>query len=100
MIFFPVDRDRRSHGIYSSRFPLQVWSSGITRITGLMLNGSTNETFVLSGESAYFLFLVLYTAGPLAFLATGHSTEILNYINSMDIPSWFIISVKMFIAWP
>jgi len=64
------------------KFPLQVWSSGLHRVTGLMLNG------------------MLYTAGPLAFLATGHSTEILNYINSMDIPSWFIIAVKMFIAWP
>jgi hypothetical protein len=47
-----------------------------------------------------YLFLVLYTAGPLAFLATGHSTEILNYIYAMDIPSWFIVAVKMFIAWP
>ncbi|CAF1180795.1 unnamed protein product [Adineta ricciae] len=64
------------------RFPFQVWSSGFHRISGLMLNG------------------MLYTAGPLAFLATGHSTEILNYIYSMDIPSWFIFSVKLFIAWP
>jgi len=64
------------------RFPFQVWSSGFHRITGLMLNG------------------MLYTAGPLAFLATGHSAEILNYIYAMDIPSWFILSVKMFIAWP
>jgi hypothetical protein len=43
---------------------------------------------------------VLYTAGPLAFLATGHSAEILNYIYTMGIPSWFILSVKIFIAWP
>jgi hypothetical protein len=43
---------------------------------------------------------VLYTAGPLAFLATGHSAEILNYIYAMDIPSWVIFSIKMFIAWP
>jgi len=43
---------------------------------------------------------VLYTAGPLAILATGHSQEILNYIYAMDIPSWFIISVKLFMAWP
>ncbi|UJR31225.1 hypothetical protein I4U23_018729 [Adineta vaga] len=64
------------------RFPFQVWSSGFHRISGLMLNG------------------MLYTAGPLAFLATGHSQEILNYIYTMDIPSWFIFAVKMFIAWP
>ncbi|CAF0988294.1 unnamed protein product [Rotaria sordida] len=64
------------------KFPLQVWSSGFHRFTGVVLNG------------------MLYTAGPLAFLATGHSAEILNYINSMDIPSWFILSVKLFIAWP
>ncbi|CAF1392583.1 unnamed protein product [Rotaria magnacalcarata] len=64
------------------KIPFQMWSSGFHRITGLMLNG------------------MLYTAGPLAFLATGHSAEILNYIYAMDIPSWFILSVKLFMAWP
>lgn len=80
---------------------LQVWASGFNRITGLMLNGSTNnrKAFFLN-LNFLLLFVVLYTAGPLAFLATGHGAEILNYIYSMDIPSWFIISVKMFIAWP
>ncbi|CAF1412070.1 unnamed protein product [Rotaria sp. Silwood1] len=64
------------------RFPFQVWSSGFHRFTGVVLN------------------IMLYTAGPLAILATGHSAEILNYIYAMDIPSWFIISVKLLMAWP
>jgi hypothetical protein len=65
-----------------------------------MLNGSkkTKASFEINKNT--FQFLVLYTAGPLAFLATGHSAEILHYIYTMDIPSWFIISAKMFIAWP
>ncbi|CAF3691028.1 unnamed protein product, partial [Adineta steineri] len=64
------------------RFPFQVFTSGFHRLTGVMLN------------------TMLYTAGPLAFLATGHSAEILHYIYTSDIPSWFIFSVKMFIALP
>ena len=83
------------------RFPLQVFSSGFHRITGLMLNGSKSIAFLFfSWMKRMLVISVLYTAGPLAFLATGHSDEILNYIHSMDIPSWFIFSVKMFIAWP
>jgi hypothetical protein len=81
------------------RFPMQVYSSGFHRITGLILNGSKNKKNFFEIKSI-FIFLVLYTAGPLAILATGHGTEILNYIYAMDIPSWFILSVKIFIAWP
>lgn len=64
------------------RFPFQVWSSGFHRFTGVVLN------------------IMLYTAGPLAIMATGHSAEILNYIYHMDIPSWFIVAVKVLISWP
>ena len=80
-----------------------MWSSGFHRITGLMLNGSKLE-LNLNKEKLFsfyeFFNSVLYTAGPLAFLATGHSAEILQYIYTMNIPSWFIFSVKLFMAWP